>query len=76
MRWKRARRSDNVVDARSGGRRAGGKLTLSGIAIVVVMFAPRGLAGIWHDVTARLFARGSHGDDTQAEQSPAAIRKA
>ncbi len=37
MRWKRARRSDNVVDARGGGRRTGGKLTLGGIAIVVVI---------------------------------------
>lgn len=39
MRWKRARRSDNVVDARSGGRglRIGGGLSLGGIAIVVVL---------------------------------------
>lgn len=39
MRWKRARRSDNVVDARSGGRglRVGGGLGLGGIAIVVVL---------------------------------------
>jgi len=41
MRWKRARRSDNVVDARgrSGGRRfAGGRgLSLGGIAAVVVI---------------------------------------
>jgi predicted metalloprotease len=40
MRWKRGRRSDNVVDARgSGGRRMGGGkgLTLAGVAIVVVL---------------------------------------
>lgn len=39
MRWKRARRSDNVVDARSSGRglRVGGGLGLGGIAIVVVL---------------------------------------
>ena len=40
MRWKRARRSDNVVDARSsGGRRMGGGkgLTLGGVAIVVIV---------------------------------------
>ena len=39
MRWKRARRSDNVVDARGGGRglRIGGGLGLGGIAIVVVL---------------------------------------
>jgi len=41
MRWKRARRSDNVVDARGsgGGRRFGGGrgLSLGGIAIVVVV---------------------------------------
>lgn len=36
MRWKRARRSDNVVDAR-GRRGAGGKLSLAGIVIVVVI---------------------------------------
>jgi len=41
MRWKRARRSDNVVDARgsSGGRRFGGAkgLSLGGIAAVVII---------------------------------------
>ncbi len=42
MRWKRARRSDNVVDARgsgSGGMRMGGGkgLTLGGVAIVVII---------------------------------------
>ena len=39
MRWKRARRSDNVVDARGGGSRFGGGrgLGLGGIAIVVVV---------------------------------------
>ncbi len=39
MRWKRARRSDNVVDARgSGSRMGGGKgLTLGGVAIVVII---------------------------------------
>jgi len=38
MRWKKARRSDNVVDARgrSGGFR-GGRLSLAGIAVVVVI---------------------------------------
>ena len=41
MRWQRARRSDNVVDARGGGggmRFGGGKgLSLGGIAIVVII---------------------------------------
>ncbi|MGE8362993.1 KPN_02809 family neutral zinc metallopeptidase [Pseudomonas sp.] len=41
MRWKRARRSDNVVDARGSGggmRMGGGKgLSLGGIAIVVIV---------------------------------------
>lgn len=40
MRWKRARRSDNVVDARGSGSRMGigGKgLSLGGIAVVVVV---------------------------------------
>ncbi len=41
MRWKRARRSDNVVDARgrSGGTRFGGAkgLSLGGIAAVVII---------------------------------------
>ncbi|RRV18736.1 KPN_02809 family neutral zinc metallopeptidase [Stutzerimonas nitrititolerans] len=38
MRWKKARRSDNVVDARgrSGGIR-GGRLSLAGVAVVVVI---------------------------------------
>ena len=38
MRWKKARRSDNVVDAR--GRRGGiggGRLSLAGVAVVVVI---------------------------------------
>lgn len=35
MRWKKARRSDNVVDARGGSR--GGRLSLAGIAVVVVI---------------------------------------
>ncbi|GAB3464614.1 KPN_02809 family neutral zinc metallopeptidase [Azotobacter salinestris] len=38
MRWKRARRSDNVVDARGGGLHIGGKgLGLGGIALVVIV---------------------------------------
>ena len=39
MRWKRGRRSDNVVDARSSGSRMGGGkgLTLGGVAIVVIV---------------------------------------
>ncbi|MDH1262404.1 neutral zinc metallopeptidase [Pseudomonas sp. GD03944] len=41
MRWKRARRSDNVVDARGSGggmRMGGGKgLSLGGVAIVVIV---------------------------------------
>ena len=38
MRWNKARRSDNVVDARgrSGGI-GGGRLSLAGVAIVVVI---------------------------------------
>lgn len=38
MRWKKARRSDNVVDARGsgGGRRVGG-LSLAGVAVIVVL---------------------------------------
>ena len=40
MRWKRARRSDNVVDARGGGRglRIGGGLGVGGIAIVTSLW--------------------------------------
>ena len=40
MRWERGRRSDNVVDAAGGTggmRRTGGRLTLTGVAIVVVL---------------------------------------
>ncbi len=37
MRWKRARRSDNVVDARGGGMRTGGKLGLGGLAAIVII---------------------------------------
>jgi predicted metalloprotease len=39
MRWERGRRSDNVVDAVGGSRgmRRGGRLSLTGVAIVVVI---------------------------------------
>ncbi|MBF7730663.1 KPN_02809 family neutral zinc metallopeptidase [Pseudomonas sp. N040] len=39
MRWERGRRSDNVVDAGGGARgmRRGGRLSLTGVAIVVVV---------------------------------------
>lgn len=38
MRWERGRRSNNVVDARGGGRFGGGKrLSLGGVAVVVVI---------------------------------------
>ena len=38
MRWKKARRSDNVVDQRGKGRRIDGKgLSLGAVAIIVVM---------------------------------------
>ena len=39
MRWRRARQSDNVVDARGSGRglRIGGGLGLGGIAVVVIV---------------------------------------
>lgn len=38
MKWKRARRSENVEDCRgSGGMRAAGGLGLGGIAVVVVI---------------------------------------
>ena len=39
MRWERGRRSDNVVDAAGGSRgmRRGGRLSLTGVAIVVVV---------------------------------------
>jgi predicted metalloprotease len=38
MRWERGRRSDNVVDARSGRRSGrGGRISLAGVAVVVVL---------------------------------------
>lgn len=37
MRWNKARRSDNVVDARGRSGIGGGKLSLAGVAIVVVI---------------------------------------
>ena len=40
MRWRKARRSDNLVDARgrSGGMRVGGKgLSLGGVAVIVIV---------------------------------------
>lgn len=39
MRWDKARRSENVVDQRGkgAGRGAGGKLTLGGVAIIVII---------------------------------------
>ena len=39
MRWQKAKRSDNVVDARgrSAGRRVGGGLSLAGVVVIVVL---------------------------------------
>ena len=37
MRWKKARRSDNVVDQRGKGRIGGKGLTLGAVAVIVVM---------------------------------------
>ncbi|MDY7218679.1 neutral zinc metallopeptidase [Denitrificimonas sp. JX-1] len=37
MRWKKARRSDNVVDQRGKGRRSGKGLSLAAIAAIVIM---------------------------------------
>lgn len=35
------------------------------ITVAVVMFAPRGLAGLWHDLTARMFQSSPPGDGKQ-----------
>ncbi|MCB1547432.1 MAG: branched-chain amino acid ABC transporter permease [Hyphomicrobiaceae bacterium] len=51
-------------------------LAVGAIAIIVVMFAPRGLAGIWHDVTGRLFGGGAQPDEAPADTTSAAARKA
>lgn len=37
MRWDKARRSENIQDQRGKGTKLGGKLTLGGVAIIVVL---------------------------------------
>ena len=38
MRWKKARRSDNVVDQRGSRRQVGGKgLSLAAVALIIVV---------------------------------------
>ncbi|WP_313087009.1 neutral zinc metallopeptidase [Pseudomonas sp.] len=75
MRWKKARRSDNVVDARgrSGGM-PGGRLSLAGVAIVVVIGLLSGqdplqilgqLAGQSEQVSAPRSDTPANGDDPQ-----------
>ncbi len=75
MRWKKARRSDNVVDARgrSGGM-PGGRLSLAGVAIVVVIGLLSGqdpmqilgqLAGQSEQVPAPRSDTPANGDDPQ-----------
>lgn len=75
MRWRKARRSDNVVDARgrSGGMPAG-RLSLAGVAIVVVVGLLSGqdpmqilgqLAGQAEQTTAPRSEAPASGDDPQ-----------
>ena len=69
MRWRKARRSDNLVDARGrpGGMRVGGKgLSLGGVAVIVILGQAQALAtdapapGV-HDVVAASRLAPAHG---------------
>ena len=74
MRWKRGRRSDNVVDARgSGSRMGGGKgLTLGGVAIVVIVGLLSGQDPM--QILGQLAGQAMQGDSVSAPQrsTPAA----
>ena len=69
MRWKRGRRSDNVVDARgSGSRMGGGKgLTLGGVAIVVIVGLLSGQDPM--QILAQLAGQAMQGGSVSAPQS-------
>ncbi|MHA6492422.1 KPN_02809 family neutral zinc metallopeptidase [Pseudomonas borbori] len=72
MRWKRARRSDNVVDARgSGGRRFGGGkgLSLGGIAIVVIVGLMMGQDPM--QILGQLAGQAGQGDAPSQQTAPA-----
>ncbi|WP_339413483.1 KPN_02809 family neutral zinc metallopeptidase [Pseudomonas sp. EA_35y_Pfl2_R5] len=71
MRWKRGRRSDNVVDARgSGSRMGGGKgLTLGGVAIVVIVGLLSGQDPM--QILGQLAGQAMQGGSVSAPQSSA-----
>jgi predicted metalloprotease len=72
MRWKRGRRSDNVVDARgSGGSRMGGGkgLTLGGVAIVVIVGLLSGQDPM--QILGQLAGQAMQGGSVSAPQSSA-----
>ncbi|MDD2160123.1 MULTISPECIES: KPN_02809 family neutral zinc metallopeptidase [Pseudomonas] len=71
MRWKRGRRSDNVVDARgSSSRMGGGKgLTLGGVAIVVVIGLLNGQDPM--QILGQLAGQAMQGGSVSAPQSSA-----
>ena len=71
MRWKRGRRSDNVVDARgSSSRMGGGKgLTLGGVAIVVVIGLLSGQDPM--QILGQLAGQAMQGGSVSAPQSSA-----
>ena len=46
-------------------------LAVGAITILVVMFAPRGIAGAWNDMLQALTTRGGHASDTVADTAPA-----
>ena len=73
MRWKRGRRSDNVVDARSSGsgsRMGGGKgLTLGGVAIVVIVGLLSGQDPM--QILGQLAGQAMQGGSVSAPQSSA-----
>ena len=71
MRWKRGRRSDNVVDARgkSGGMRGGKGLTLGGVAIVVIVGLLSGQDPM--QILGQLAGQAMQGGSVSAPQSSA-----
>lgn len=71
MRWKRGRRSDNVVDARGSSSRVGGGkgLTLGGVAIVVVIGLLSGQDPM--QILGQLAGQAMQGGSVSAPQSSA-----
>jgi len=71
MRWRRGRRSDNVVDARGrSGMRVGGGLSLGGVALIVIVGLLMGQDPL--QILGQIAGQATQPQVTQPQSAPAA----